>query len=410
MAYTISLKMRSNKISKITGKGPLYLKITKDRKTFYISTGYYLHTNEWNEEKQKVERNHPNSTRMNKILGEKISEMQAIALRFEDHRIPFTAKDLKEAFSGGGKEDFLKYAKSVVQSRFDSDSDDGINYATYRRYQTAINKLSEYLGKKQLRLIDVTSDFLNNYKTYLKSKLSNRPNTINSNLRCIRAIINLAKKDGLLSPDANPFANVSMPSEESSRGFLLEEELAAIEHLELTEGSKMALHRDMFVFACYAAGIRIADLLLLTSDSYDGEYLHYKMRKNGKIQKIRLPKRAKVILEKYLNRLEPRKVNFIFSAIKLHPSVTNEKEVLKAISSATAYLNADLKIIAKRAGVNKRISFHVSRHTFGTQAITRGIHLDTVAKLMAHSDSSTTRIYAKWIDPVLDEAMSKFDY
>ena len=88
---------------------------------------------------------------------------------------------------------------------------------------------------------------------------------------------------------------------------------------------------------------------------------------------------------------------------------TDDRVILRAISASTAYINKNLKEIAKKAGINKRISFHVSRHTFGTQAITNGISLDTVGKLMAHSDSSTTRNYAKWVDNVLDDAMKKFN-
>jgi site-specific recombinase XerD len=409
MAYTISLKIRSNKISKKTGVGPVYLKITKDRNTCYVSTGYRLHENEWDDHTQKVNQKHPNSVRMNKLLSTKVVELQAIALRFEDNKQPFTAKDLKESFSGGSKENFVTYAIVALERRVESDDDDRIKYSTYRRYQTAINKLSQYLGSKQLRLLDVTSDFLNDYKGHLKNKLKNRPNTINSNLRCIRCIVNLAKKDGLLSSDANPFANVSMPSEESSRGFLLEEELEAIERVGLADGSKMELHRDMFLFACNAAGIRIADLLLLKVENYDGEYLRYTMRKNGKSQKILLPEKAKDILDRYVKRENVEVDDYVFPAIKLDRSTTDERVVLKAISAATAYTNKDLKLIAEKSGVDKKVCFHMSRHSFGTSAITRGIHLDTVAKLMAHSDSSTTRIYAQWIDPVLDEAMKKFN-
>ena len=409
MKYTISLKMRSNKISGKTQRGPVYLKITKDRKTCYISTGYHLHVTEWNGEAQKVLSKHSNSVRMNMLLSSKIQELWAIALRYEDRRMPFTAQDLKEAFCGGGKEHFIQYANEVNERRLESDSDDGIKLGTYIRYQSVVRKLSDYIGHKNVRLLDITSDFLNNYKRYLKNELKNRPNTINSNLRCIRCIINLAKKDGLLSPDANPFAYVSMPSEDSSRGFLTSVELDALERVDLIEGSKMDLHRDMFLFAASAAGIRIADLLLLRRRSYDGEYLHYKMRKNGKDQRILLPTKAKQIIDKYVSLGGKDMDEFIFPAIKLFPKVTQEEIIFRAISSATAYVNKDLKIIASKAGIDKRISFHVSRHSFGTHAITKQIPLETVAQLMGHSDSNTTRIYAKWTDQVLDQAMRKFD-
>jgi site-specific recombinase XerD len=87
----------------------------------------------------------------------------------------------------------------------------------------------------------------------------------------------------------------------------------------------------------------------------------------------------------------------------------NEREVDSAISSATAYINKNLKIIAKGAGIEKSVSFHTSRHTWATRALKKGISIDKVSKLMGHAAIRETQIYAKIVSSELDKAMDVFN-
>ena len=61
---SIKLILRNNKVDK-AGEAPLYLRVIKDRKTKFISLSLKLKPNEWDEDKQKVKKNHGNSTRVN---------------------------------------------------------------------------------------------------------------------------------------------------------------------------------------------------------------------------------------------------------------------------------------------------------------------------------------------------------
>jgi site-specific recombinase XerD len=68
-----------------------------------------------------------------------------------------------------------------------------------------------------------------------------------------------------------------------------------------------------------------------------------------------------------------------------------------------------LKIIAAKAGIEKHISFHSSRHTFATRALKKGMRIEYVSKLMGHTNLKTTQIYAKIVNEELDKAMDVFN-
>ena len=69
-------------------------------------------------------------------------------------------------------------------------------------------------------------------------------------------------------------------------------------------------------------------------------------------------------------------------------------------------INRLLKPWAKAAGINKRFSFHTSRHTFATMMLTLGADLYTTSKLLGPADVKMTQVYAKIINKKKDEAVN----
>ena len=79
------------------------------------------------------------------------------------------------------------------------------------------------------------------------------------------------------------------------------------------------------------------------------------------------------------------------------------------ISSSTTSVIKNLKILAKRANIDKRISFYTSRHTWATLALKKNMSIAHVSKIMAHSDIKTTMVYTKIVNNDLDDAMEIFN-
>ena len=72
--------------------------------------------------------------------------------------------------------------------------------------------------------------------------------------------------------------------------------------------------------------------------------------------------------------------------------------------------NFQIKKIATKLEIKTNVSFHISRHTFATNALNNGMRIEHVSKLMDHNDISTTQIYAKIINEELDNAVDNYIY
>ena len=79
---TVKVLLRMNKLNE-KGLAPLYLRITKDRKAKFLSIGIYLKPTQWNEETVKVKKSHPNSTRMNALIAQRVADAEGVAVEME---------------------------------------------------------------------------------------------------------------------------------------------------------------------------------------------------------------------------------------------------------------------------------------------------------------------------------------
>jgi integrase len=210
-----------------------------------------------------------------------------------------------------------------------------------------------------------------------------------------------------MSYDKNPFLNYKIKPNAPERDYLSEEELFRIESLELKNDSGFYHHRNIYVFSAYAGGLRISDVLQLKWENFDGKKLSLRIQKTAQPLSIKIPNKAIQIIRLYHNN-DSKPEDFIFPLLRC-VDVNNELELFRAISSATAYTNSDLKDIAKLAGINKKISFHTARHTFATRALQKGMRIEYVSKFLGHKDIRETQVYAKIINKELDDAIEIFN-
>lgn len=401
---TVSILLKKNK-EKANGDLPVYLRITKNRKTQFISLKLYVHPTLWDDKKQRVKKKYPNSARINNYLAQQLAEAQSKAFELESKNKSSSGKTIKESIVGASSKSFLDYLESYKE-KLKKNGKAG----TFDKVNAVHLKLSAYLKGSDLTFEEFDLSFLRKYESYLRDKLENTTNTVHSNLKIFRKLFYDAEREDLVEMQNNPFRKHSLAWEKVEKTYLTESELAEIESLTLNAGSKIEQHRDLFVFACYAGGIRISDLLKLKWRDFDGTNIRFFTQKTKDHVSIKIPQKALLILKKYQPSDKEEVGNrFVFPFLKSDTDYSDEEVLLKAIGSATAYANKNLKTLAERTSIKKVLTFHSSRHTWATRALQKGISVAHVSKLMGHGSLKTTMGYVKIVNKDLDEAMDVFN-
>jgi len=356
----------------------------------------------WSELKNAVKPSHPNSTRINSKLTNLLAELQDEIYGYETKEKSLNTAALKEKIMGKDPVDFMAFAEEVLAKYLSAGQ-----IGTHDKNKSILNKLTTYQNGKRLDFQDMTIRFLVKYEKYLRVKIGNHPNTINNSMKFFRKVYNQAIREELIEPRKNPFDSYEMKNHKTNKAYLTEQELELFEKVDLLNESRFDLHRNMFVFASYAAGLRVSDVLRLEWKNFDGVYLHILIKKTGSQISIKCPTKVLEIIEFY--KKENKSDRFIFPVLSDDLDFKDLAHTDRRISTATALINKDLKVIATKAKIHKNISFHVSRHTWATRALTKGMTIDKVSRLLGHSNIKETQVYAKIVGKKLDEAMDLFE-
>ena len=167
-------------------------------------------------------------------------------------------------------------------------------------------------------------------------------------------------------------------------------------------------HLNMYLFACYAGGVRVSDLLQLRWENFVNDHIILQTQKTGSVVSVKLPQKALAIIDLYKSK-NALKDDFIFPLLKKCDELKDPTFLLHRIATLTTCANNSLQELAIPAKIHKHISFHSSRHTFATRALQKGMRIEYVSKLMGHNSIRTTQIYAKIVNADLDKAMEIFD-
>lgn len=400
---SVTLVLKENKASD-TGEMPIYIRIIKGRKTRFISLGIKVHPSLWDESKNRVKGKYPNSGRVNAYISKKLSEAEIAALELETSSKQTTSQKIKETVMGRADVSLVKYIEAFTNDLYAADK-----MGSYDKVNAVLSKLKNYLRGRDISFSEFDLTFLKTYERYLRDELKNAPNTIYSNLKIFRRVFNEAEREEIIDPSINPFSKYKLKTERTKKAYLTEEELDAVEKVELKEGTQQFHVRNMFVFAAYTGGIRISDLLQLRWSNFNGTHINLFTHKTKEQISIKLPSKAMEIVQFYRQKNVVNGLDgFIFPILRSDVDYSDAKRLFRAISSSTAMANKCLKKIACKAEVEKNFSFHSSRHTWATRALRKGMRIEYVSKLMGHGSLKTTMIYTKIVNSDLDSAMDVF--
>ena len=396
---TVKLILR-NKENK-DGTFPLAIRITKDRKSSFIHLGQHLQKTEWDAITQRVKKSHPNSTRLNNFILTKLAEANDKSLELETQKREVSSRAVKLKIKPTGGSTFFTQAEQYLETLRKAGK-----YNSYTADKPRIKHFKEFLKGEDIAFSDITVSLLERFKIYLKSSAKVGERTAVNHWLVIRSVFSQAIKDEITDKKYYPFGKggISIKFPDSKKLGLTKEEVQNLEAVELAN-PKYIHARNLWLFAYYFAGIRISDVFRLKwSDFKDGR-LYYIMGKNDKGDSLKIPTKALQILEQYQND-KVSDNDFVFPDLKGFPHLDNDFLVQKKIAFTTSRYDKFLrKFVAPAAGIDKPLTMHIARHTFGNISGDK-IPIQMLQKLYRHSSITTTIGYqANFIHKDADGAL-----
>lgn len=387
-------------IKKGSGEFNLFLRITVNRKHARIKLNYAVQKKHFNpnpSEYKYIRGSHPKHAVINQHIDIKIQEAKDAISMLENKKHVVTANAIKAEMTKPDSITFLRFANNLANSIKENNQ-----VATYKKYNTVIQKLTDFRKDEDFYFEEITPSFLASFESSLK-KRSNSINTINSNFRTIRAIYYKGIEKGLVDQSKNPFFTYKLKLNNSVKERLNEEEIKRIENLDLKGDTFVESIRDAFLFSFYNAGIRISDILQLNWDSVKDGKLTYKMYKTNRVHSFKLKEKPTLILEKYNGNDEI----FVFPFFSSRYDYSDPVFLHSQIGSKTAIFNKYLKYIASRAGISKKLTTHIARHSFADIARQKTDNIYNLSKTLGHSSLKVTEAYLssfdeKAVDDTLD--------
>lgn len=395
-SVTAILRKKSNK----QGLYPIAIRITKNRKSSYIYTGYYVALHQWDELKRLVKKNHPNSKRLNNFILSKIAEASDTVIEAESGEKNLGVSHIKNQITKTNEaNNFFKVAHEHMEILKKRNQ-----HHQAKTEQGRIDALQLFAKNAELPFEQITENFLHKFKSHLLGikKLSER--TVVNYLILIRTVFNIAIREQIIDKDLYPFGRgkVSIRIPESEKVGLNKEEIKILENAQLTsEAQQHAL--NVWLFSFYLAGIRVGDVLKLQWKDFSDGRINYRMNKNKKLVSLKLPEKALNILKKYSSS-QKSKQHFVFPELE-QANLKDPKDITRKVQTATRKFNKHLKAIATQVGIDKKVSMHIARHTFGNISGAT-IPIQMLQKLYRHSSVTTTINYqSNFIFSEEDEAL-----
>lgn len=361
---------------------PLEIRVTIERKSYYINTGIKVRRSEW---KAGVIVNRPNSdqlnTRLNIIYKNIENEVNAC---IEDGRAIDVADIRRRAWVAQMDEsstsllDWL--GEQVEMMTFAS--------GTLQHYRTMLLRLHEFDGIRRWR--DLTIENIYKWDAWLhklpdqKGEGTISDGAIYNYHKCLKALLNRAVLFDRIKQ--NPYDRLRGKFKRGDKeriDYLTEEEMAAFESLHPMPGTKMEKVRDLFVFQLYT-GLSYADTQ--TFDIADYKQIDGVWKNTGERIKTGVA---------YTSQLLPPVVEILQRYGMKVPRIDNSE------------YNLLLKALGMACGIERPLHSHMARHTFATYMLRHGVPMEHVSKMLGHTNIKQTQRYAKIVAADIHDDFSR---
>ena len=393
--FKVLLYLKKSGLDK-SGKAPIMGRITVNRTMAQFSSKLSCTPELWNPRESRLNGKSKEAVEINAKIDKLLLAISSAFDSLLERKIDFDATAVKESFQGSVETQMTLLRRLDIHIE-DMQSRIGIDVAkssmsTYiytRRY------LGEFI-KKRFKVEDLAFGQLNEHLAYefqeyvLKDK-GLAVDTARHYLAILKKICRLAFKEG--HSEKRYFVNFKLPKENrKAPRALSREDFEKIRDLEIP-ASRVThnIARDLFLFVCYT-GVPYADAVSITDDNiYTDDngalWLKYLRKKNEHLGRVKLLPEAIALIEKY--RSNERKE--LFPMIH-HPNLRRHMKGLRDL-----------------AGIKTDLVYHMGRHTFESLiTLEAGVPIETISKMLGHTNLTTTQLYAKVTPKKLFDDMDIF--
>ena len=382
------LKSRTDK----NGKSPITMTIGANGERAEFQTGKKIEPENWDNGKQQAKGKTTEAKLLNTYLSQLRNKVYLKEIELMQRGFLITARLLRDAVVD--KVEALN-EKTLFQVFSEHNEEQGkmigkgISKSTQWLSEYTYRLLKEHVEQKYKRsdlyLRELNIGFIQAFHTFLRTDKGMAQNSSTKHLKLLKKIINVAVANSYMT--FNPFMTYKVEREPVEIDFLDEEELRRIINFD-TPLPRLERAKDMFLFGCFT-GLSYIDIKTLAPEHFEKDgagriWIKKRRVKTGVLSRIPLLPIAKMILDKY-----------------------RDGEKLLPIQDP-ADVNKYLKDIAILCNINKRITFHTSRHTFAsTVTLANNISLEVVSKMLGHTNTRMTTHYAKLVDKCIGEQMDR---
>lgn len=372
-------------------------RISVDGKSSAFSTGLELPPEKWDAKQGIAIGKSKEETKINKQIENYRAELVRHYKTLLENKSYITAEILKNAIKGIGiKQNSLiqEFAALIEEKR----QSVGILIVktTYTHLYRAYQHLKEFLGYKygvtDIPFTQVDFDFIESYVYYLKVNLQLSASTTNNTIKPLRRVVMRTLNKGLMYQD--PFFGYRPQRITITRKWLSMDEIERLMQIDMKHESANFI-RDMSLFSTFT-GLAYVDLKNLRHDNIvrqeDGkQWIVLNRQKTGTTSYIPLLDIPLRLIEKYRNTA--------FAGL--------DGKVFRLCTIENADIH--LKKIAKAANIEKRLTYHMARHSYATLCLSMGVPIETISQTLGHRSISTTQIYAEITRTKINEDMTNLE-
>jgi site-specific recombinase XerD len=370
------------------GAMPIYMRITVNGKRADMSAGRECEPAKWNNRAGRAIGTKEEAKSLNNYLDSLQSKVRGAHQALIDANQIVTTESLHNQFTGKTqKSRYLMQLFTEHNTKIKALIGNGFEANTLKGYNTSEKHLAGYLqkeyGKNDVEISQLNHAFITGFEFYLKAECKISGVSAAKYIKHLKKIVNHCLANGWLKQ--NPFINYKSSAKAKERTYLTQQELDAITNSKKLSVERLQQVRDIFVFSCYT-GLSYADVKKLKRSEIgigiDGEqWIFTSRQKTDTSSRVPLLPVALTILNRYQD----------------HPQCENKGLLLPVLSNQK--MNAYLKEIADLSDVVKHLTFHLARHTFATTVtLSNNVPIETVSKMLGHTNIKTTQHYAKILD------------